>query len=220
MDKIDVQKFRKKPVVIDAIQYDGSNNPFGAIKKHKCDYRMCPLCGGDNIEHDYIETMHDNQSVVVKAGDWIIPDGKPDTFYPCKPDIFEKTYEAANESPEPSPVAEEVGIENHIYALIYAAGKMRDRYSEGDDKVKQQLWKDLHTKADEAREFMESYRNSIKEGNSEKDKLQKYTGEDLKKSFYAGRQKKYPPNVAPSKTNEGFSFFIHGTFEQYLESIK
>lgn len=41
--------------------------------------------------------MHDGQTVVLEAGDWVIPDGKPNTFYPCKPDVFEKTYEKVEE---------------------------------------------------------------------------------------------------------------------------
>lgn len=34
-------------------------------------------------------------------GDWIIK-GVKGEFYPCKPDIFEATYEAHNDSSEPS----------------------------------------------------------------------------------------------------------------------
>ena len=75
-----IQKFRKKPVVIEAEQYNGSNNPFGAAKINK-------------DGKSYIETMHEGQVVILEPGDWVIPDGKPGTFYPCKPDIFEKTYE-------------------------------------------------------------------------------------------------------------------------------
>jgi hypothetical protein len=30
-------------------------------------------------------------------GDWVIIKGVKDTFYPCKPDIFEVTYEAVSE---------------------------------------------------------------------------------------------------------------------------
>ena len=76
-----IQKFRKKPVIIEAEQYNGSNNPFGAAKV------------GQATGKSYIETMHDGQTVVLEVGDWVIPDGKPGTYYPCKPDVFEKTYE-------------------------------------------------------------------------------------------------------------------------------
>jgi hypothetical protein len=37
-------------------------------------------------------TVH-GEEAIARQGDWIIPDGKPGTFYPCKPDIFKLTYE-------------------------------------------------------------------------------------------------------------------------------
>jgi len=36
--------------------------------------------------------------------------------------------------------------------LLAAADRMRDRWAEGDDQVKRQLWQALHTRADEFRE--------------------------------------------------------------------
>jgi hypothetical protein len=39
--------------------------------------------------------------------------------------------------------------------LLVAADRMRDRWAEGDDSVKGQLWTDLHTKADELRETLQ-----------------------------------------------------------------
>ncbi|HEY5989210.1 MAG TPA: hypothetical protein VIV12_22945 [Streptosporangiaceae bacterium] len=38
--------------------------------------------------------------------------------------------------------------------LMVAADRMRDRWAEGDEQVKQQLWRDLHTRADEFRGTM------------------------------------------------------------------
>jgi hypothetical protein len=82
-------RYQKKPVVIYAEQYDGTNNPFGIIEYHKCDYRMCPLCGGDNQSHAYIKTLEGGH--IATVGDFIIK-GIQGEFYPCKPDIFEQTY--------------------------------------------------------------------------------------------------------------------------------
>lgn len=95
-------KFRKKPVIIDAIQWDGKN--FDAVMNF-----MGETCGHKKAYEDYeeqalrtgqlvITTMHNGQNVVVEPGDWIIPDGKPNTFYPCKPDVFERTYEAVEDA--------------------------------------------------------------------------------------------------------------------------
>lgn len=75
-------KFRKKPVVIDAVQFDGipANDPPGVWRRPE-----------DNSP--YVVTIHDQRCYVV-AGDWIIPEPDGIHYYPCKPDIFAKTYEA------------------------------------------------------------------------------------------------------------------------------
>ena len=67
-------KYRKKPVVIEAIQFTGDNceeiKEFGA----------------------YIVIKTLEGKMIALPGDWIIK-GVKGEFYPCKPDIFEKTYE-------------------------------------------------------------------------------------------------------------------------------
>lgn len=79
------KKYRKKPVVIEAIQWDGINTeqvltfvrPKG-IKAFK-DHLIIPTLEGE---------------MRADLNDWIIR-GLRGEFYPCKPDIFEKSYEAA-----------------------------------------------------------------------------------------------------------------------------
>lgn len=83
-------KFIKKPVVIEAIQFVGDDlSPF--IKAWGSDF--CRAVTGQNtgstltlftLEGDHTASM----------GDWIIR-GVKGEFYPCKPDIFEMTYEPA-----------------------------------------------------------------------------------------------------------------------------
>lgn len=83
-------KFRKKPVVIEAIQFDGNNalqvfeftGDAAASSKHGS---MSGLC---------IVTREGTMTASV--GDWIIK-GVKGEFYPCKPDIFEATYERVEE---------------------------------------------------------------------------------------------------------------------------
>ena len=82
-------KFRKKPVVIEAIQFTGDNffeiarfighkeDVLSNLELHSTD---CPII--KTLEGD----MHTSK------GDWIIK-GVQGEFYPCKPDIFEQTYE-------------------------------------------------------------------------------------------------------------------------------
>jgi len=75
-------KFRKKPVVIEAINFDGSN------------YNECKTFIGDNFDNtlNYPNIKTLEGVMRVNEGDWIIK-GVKGEFYPCKPDIFEMTYE-------------------------------------------------------------------------------------------------------------------------------
>lgn len=79
-------KFRKKAVEIFAEQY------LGLQIAGVC---TCPAESGN----PHLHTMHDGQTVVLQAGDWIIPDGMPATFYPCKPDVFTATYDPVRSEP-------------------------------------------------------------------------------------------------------------------------
>ena len=83
-------KFRKKPVVIEATQYTS----YGKLVNGMCNSLSCYSAG--NIE-PHVHTIHNNQIVLLEIGDWIIPEPDGIHFYPCKPDIFEATYEPAGE---------------------------------------------------------------------------------------------------------------------------
>ena len=81
-------KYRKKPVVIDAVQWDGSNfqdvAKLGGAREYEQDF-----LGDDLIIHTLEGDMK------ASKGDWIIK-GVKGELYPCKPDIFEETYELAS----------------------------------------------------------------------------------------------------------------------------
>ena len=82
-------KFRKKPVVIDAVQYTGDNST-EIIR-----FMGCP----DDAEA-FDETINTLEGELhMSPGDWIIK-GVKGEFYPCKPDIFEQTYEAVTQGEE------------------------------------------------------------------------------------------------------------------------
>lgn len=83
-------KYRKKPVIIEAIQFEDNSDRI--IEIHE-------FMGGDTIRVNYedkdnpylkIETLEGIMKASV--GDYIIK-GVNGEFYPRKPDIFEKTYE-------------------------------------------------------------------------------------------------------------------------------
>ena len=80
-------KYRKKPVVIEAIQWTGNNTEDvrGFMGKYG-DFTIVK-------NRIWIRTIHQNQEVELVYGDWIIPEPDGIHFYPCKPDIFEATYE-------------------------------------------------------------------------------------------------------------------------------
>jgi len=83
-------KYRKKPVVIDAIRFTDSPD----VLSYLSDFI------GEKIAVDYTEPNNpvlkiDTLEGTMEAseGDYIIR-GVQGEFYPCKPDIFEATYEA------------------------------------------------------------------------------------------------------------------------------
>ena len=81
--------YRKKPVVIEAIQYQREDNILTVQEFVGESLKYNP----DDNEY-YIITLEGNMKASV--GDWIIK-GVQGEFYPCKPDIFEKTYEKVAE---------------------------------------------------------------------------------------------------------------------------
>ena len=96
-------KFRKKPIFIDAIQWNGNSNKsdiekfVGKELKCELESETAYVAGkGAPIFSLLIETKEGTMKAF--KNDWIIkepfPTGDRD-FYPCKPDIFEKTYEKA-----------------------------------------------------------------------------------------------------------------------------
>jgi len=76
-------KFRKKPVVVEAIQYTVDNSL--DVAKFCVGVRLRTF--GDSIIIPTMEGDHRADNC-----DWIIR-GVKGEFYPCKPDIFEDTYE-------------------------------------------------------------------------------------------------------------------------------
>ncbi len=93
-EKLKAQEFRKKPVVIKAIQWLGTNESLAEIRKFmKPNYPKLPKLPGETPKPVLIiETLEGNHEAKIK--DWIIR-GVQGEFYPCKPDIFKQTYESA-----------------------------------------------------------------------------------------------------------------------------
>ena len=79
-------KYRKKPVVIEAIQFNGENAK-EIIAFCETLEQLNAQREGENIA---IKTLEG--TMIANIDDYIIK-GVKGEFYPCKPDIFEQTYE-------------------------------------------------------------------------------------------------------------------------------
>jgi len=101
-------KFRKKPVVIDAVLWDGNDisSVLNFVLDGHEDFSHLPKAPDDphinsGIGHTpadgklYIPTLEG--TMTANPGDWIIR-GVKGEIYPCKPDIFAATYESEESS--------------------------------------------------------------------------------------------------------------------------
>jgi hypothetical protein len=97
-------KFRKKPVEVEAQQWDGTAKgatpiidwilASDASASYLCSNPdRCAENGGDTPHTIAIRTLEGTMQATV--GDWVIR-GVQGEFYPCKPDIFAATYEAVS----------------------------------------------------------------------------------------------------------------------------
>lgn len=85
-------KYRKKPVVIDAVQWDGDPETLRLLPySQPAECRIVPIKGSQALS---IQTLEGTMRCEV--GDWIIK-GVKGELYPCKPDIFAATYEPAHD---------------------------------------------------------------------------------------------------------------------------
>ena len=92
-------KYRKKPIVVEAIQWNGFN--LEEIKEFVGDSLVCEIFdaawGVDKgipiiTPKIYMGIKTLNGTHICSKGDYIIK-GVQGEFYPCKPDIFEQIYE-------------------------------------------------------------------------------------------------------------------------------
>ena len=82
-------KYKKKPVIVEAVQYTGNN--FVDIVKFTRNGKRYIEFEDDICRIETLEGI-----MTASKGDFIIK-GVKGEFYPCKPDIFEQTYELVKE---------------------------------------------------------------------------------------------------------------------------
>ncbi len=101
-------KARKKPVIVEAVQWNGKNvvEIYNHLEDLNVENQWEVKTSGKNFYIKFengacrlgtlmIKTLEGEHKASI--GDYIIK-GVNGEFYPCKPDIFEKTYEIVNES--------------------------------------------------------------------------------------------------------------------------
>jgi len=102
-------KFRKKPIVIEAFKWTGDfdqiEDPEWAIKAIESGIIYFINSGTSNCQMFIINSGTSNCQMFINTlegvhevsqGDWVIQ-GVKGELYPCKPDIFDLTYEAIND---------------------------------------------------------------------------------------------------------------------------
>jgi hypothetical protein len=121
------RQFRKKPVVIEAVQWTGDNiDAVMAFCAGDATYELMAKGSSELV----IATLEDGAEFdarhVASRGDWIIK-GVQGEFYPCKPDIFSATYDAAA-----------LPADDRVAKLVDAADAVVNRWDSQD-------WKSGHT---------------------------------------------------------------------------
>jgi len=83
-----VQKFRKKPIDVEAVQWTGTNLPelqeFTDLQFSELEKALGEMTA------EVFDKLHDTW-VRLRTGDWILK-GTQGEFYPCAKDVFETTY--------------------------------------------------------------------------------------------------------------------------------
>lgn len=100
-----MDKFRKKPVVIEAVKLEHSMPSIRDAMEFIGSYKWCDGRIEQEMYYDFICEAMKKDGLTIRTlegymlaswGDWIIK-GVKNEFYPCKPDIFEATYERVDD---------------------------------------------------------------------------------------------------------------------------
>jgi hypothetical protein len=97
-------KYVKKPIVIEAIRWTGNNlkEIIDSIGLHKSALKWTWEEYEDVVKKEGLKIFTPEGTMMANIGDYIIK-GVNSEFYPCKPDIFEKTYSEYQPKRKPLP---------------------------------------------------------------------------------------------------------------------
>ena len=131
-----MKKFVKKPVVIEACQFDGAN----ITEVENFVGKKLPTVISSNEDTQLVIPTLEGDMKVSK-GDYVIK-GVNGEFYPCKPDVFEKTYDVVENAERPQTFGEKaVGItfnpsgSDEVYEAKMLAAKQIDLLEKVHNKV-------------------------------------------------------------------------------------
>lgn len=85
-------KYRKKPVIIEAVQFEDTTKGLMELDA----LGLSVIVNYADNAHPTIKIKTLEGTMLGNVGDFIIK-GVKGEFYPCKPDIFEATYEKVEE---------------------------------------------------------------------------------------------------------------------------
>lgn len=84
-------KYRKKPVIVEAVQWEG---PWCRLPQVGTEELGKATKAESSEVRFFVATIHGRRAYLSK-NDWLIQEPDGEHWYPCKPDIFEATYEPA-----------------------------------------------------------------------------------------------------------------------------
>ena len=85
-------RYRKKPVEIEAVQFTGTGESCHEVTLFLGGYQAADTHRWNSTTYSGGVIVTLEGDMAFKPGDWIIK-GVKGEFYPCKPDVFEATYE-------------------------------------------------------------------------------------------------------------------------------
>jgi len=125
-------RYRKKPVVIEAVQYDGN---FRCLDIFSIDDVGKFIIGTDDAGNPCLKIPTLEGIMIASKGDYIIR-GVKGEYYPCKPDVFEMTYDRD----EPTVIQEPIKNYdpwNEVINQLGDTNEMIDHIGEINEMVKQ-----------------------------------------------------------------------------------
>ena len=132
-----IQRYRTKPVVIEAVEYTGSpqsNRQIidwtrGSNTPASMGKRVTALKDGSFLEdtENRLRVATLEGSVFVAPGDFVVR-GFDGEFYPCKPETFHKTYEPAEDAPLSYDEKIETDVSDDLTVISWPPSKIHEPF--------------------------------------------------------------------------------------------